>query len=68
MVAVYDDRWAVLFQALGPVEITRASEVEWDDATQEWVATHKETGAVIARGKNRAEVIKKEISWLEERL
>ena len=68
MVAVYDDKWALLFQAMGDVEIKRASNVEYDHDSKEWVATHCETGAVIARGMNRAEVIKQEVAWLEERL
>lgn len=66
--AVYDDRWLPILEALGPVEIRRATDVEWDPTTQEWVATHRDTGREIARGRNRAKVIHAEVAWLEERL
>lgn len=64
--AVYDDRWLPILEALGSVEIRRATDVEWDPTTREWVATHRETGREIARGRNRAEVIHAEVAWLEK--
>jgi len=62
---VYDDRWRVLFDALGALQVQRATEVEFEPATQEWVATHLDSGLVIARGRNRADVIRAEVEWLE---
>lgn len=65
---VYDDRLMPLFEAMGNIEIKRATEVEFDDKSGEWVATHLETKAIIARGKNRSEVIKREVEFLENNL
>ena len=65
---VYDDRFRPLLEALGPLQVRRASEVEFDQATGDWIATHLETGQMIARGKNRAEVITAEVWWLERRM
>lgn len=65
---VYDDRFRPLFEALGVISVKRASEVEFDETSGEWVATHLDSGEVIARGLNRNDVIKAEIAWLEERL
>lgn len=36
--AVYDDRLMPIFKALGDVTIRRASEVEFDDFSENWVA------------------------------
>jgi len=64
---VYDDKFFCIFEALGagtPI-IHRATDVEFDRTTAEWVATHIASGKVIGRGKNRSEVIKQEVTWLE---
>lgn len=66
--AVYDDRFFPILEALGEPVITRASEVEWDHAAREWVATEVNTGREIARGRNRAAVIAAEVEYLERRL
>lgn len=66
--AVYDDRFREIFQALGVPQIQRASDVEYDEASGDWVATFRETGEVIARDPNRSRVIEAEVKWLEERL
>jgi len=63
--AVYDDRWHSILAAIGRPVIERASEVEYDADAQEWVATYRATGEVIARGPNRAEVIASEVRWIE---
>lgn len=65
---VYDDRLAPLYHALGLPEIKRATDVEYDPASQEWVATHRDTKTVIASGPVRAEVIAREVSWLEDKI
>jgi len=62
---VYDDRWRPLVEALGPLSITRASEVEYDPASGDWIATHLPSGAPIARGPHRGDVIAAEVAWLE---
>jgi len=65
---VYDDKWIELFSALGDMKIERQTNVEWDSIRQEWVATRRGTGEVIASGINRAAVIKTEIDYLEKEL
>jgi hypothetical protein len=67
-VMVYDDRWLPIVRALGAPAIERATDVEWDSARGEWVATHRATGTEIARGTCRAHVIQAEVAWLEARL
>ena len=63
---VYDDRWLPILDALGPFTVTRATRVEYDHATRDWIATHINSGQEIARGRNRSEVIQAEVAWLEE--
>jgi hypothetical protein len=67
-VGVYDDRLRPIYAALGRVEITRASDVEYDAASQSWVALDRLTGKVIACGPSRGDVIKQEVIVLEGRL
>jgi len=57
-----------LLEALGSPRIERASEVEYNHRERLWVATCARTGARIAQGKNRSEVIAMEIEYLERRL
>lgn len=64
---VYDDRFLPLLEALGVSSIQRASDVEFDNLSGEWVATHR-FGVEIARGKNREEVIKQEVEWIEQQM
>lgn len=64
--AVYDDRWRPLLEALGPMKVTRATEVEFDEGTGDWVARLKLDGRIIARGKVRADVVRAEVEWLEQ--
>lgn len=63
---VYDDRFRPLLEALGVLEIKRATEVEFAQDIQLWEATHIATGKIIAQGPNRNEVIEAEVKWLEE--
>lgn len=63
---VYDDRFRPILEALGVMQVKRATEVEFSEHTGEWIATHLATGLVIARGFNRNEVIAMEVRWLEE--
>lgn len=65
---VYDDRWRPILEALGGLQINRASEVEFDPASGDWIATLPGTTQVIARGRNRAAVIAAEVAYLEARL
>jgi hypothetical protein len=66
--AVYDDRTRPILEALGILTVKRASEVEFDAATGEWVACLATTGEEIARGKNRGDVIADEVRYLESQL
>lgn len=66
--AVWDDRFRPILEALGTMDVKRASEVEYDPATGDWVARLASTGEEIARGKDRGEVIATEVRYLEERL
>ena len=63
--AVWDDRWRPLYEALGTLRVQRATDVEFDAATGEWVATHRGSGRVIASGVNRSRVVAEEVAWLE---
>ena len=65
---VYDDRLAPIYRALGTLHVERATDVEYDPTTQEWVATYRPTRQVIARHANRAAVIRAEVAWLEQNL
>jgi hypothetical protein len=68
-VSVYDDRFAPIYAALGlQVEITRASDVEFDHDLRKWVAVECASGKVIASGDSRGEVIRAEIVYLERGL
>jgi hypothetical protein len=62
---VYDDRFRPLLEALGTMDVRRASEVEFNPTTREWEATLLATGEVISRGTNRNDVITEEVRWLE---
>lgn len=62
---VYQDRWFPLLKLLGKVQITRATNVEWEGDA--WVA-RLSSGDEIARGPERQRVISMEIEYLEERL
>ncbi len=63
--AVYDDRWRCIYEALGVLSVRRASEVEFDALSGEWVATHCASGQIIGRGRGRSRVIAQEVVWLE---
>ena len=66
-VSVYDDRFLPIYEALGAsINVSRASQVEYDSDTCEWVAVSG--GVEVARGPVRADVIKAEINYLEGRL
>jgi predicted metal-dependent RNase len=66
--AVYSDRFRSIFEGMGVLQVQRATDVEFESATGEWVATHRESGQVIGRGRNRSEVVAQEVEWLEKRL
>jgi len=65
---VYDDRLLGLYEALGVPVIRRASDVEFDHDRRCWVARSASDGAIIATGRNRAEVIAAEVEFLERGL
>jgi len=50
---VYDDRFRALYEALGVMHIRRASEVDYDDTTGDWIARKAGTDEEIARGRNQ---------------
>jgi len=62
---VYDDRWRPLMEALGALEVKRATKIEFDALTGEWVATYIATGQEIGRDRNRGDLIATEVAWLE---
>ncbi len=64
--AVYCDRFRSILEAMGALQVHRATDVEFESASGEWVATHRESGQVIGRGRNRSEVVRHEVEWLEE--
>lgn len=62
---VYDDRFRPLLEALGVMEVERASEVEFNPNSRKWEATLLATGETIASGTNRNDVITAEVAYLE---
>ena len=66
VVCMYDDRLLPLLEALGTLEIVRASNVEYNPLSKIWEAERITTGQIIASGSNRNEVITQEVKWLEE--
>lgn len=64
--AVYND--ALARMGLGPISVERASNVEFDSTTQEWVATRAIGGMELARGPSRDEVIRQEVQVLQDEL
>ena len=63
---VYSDKFSCIARALGALEITRATDVEFNPASQQWEARLRHTVRIIATGPNRAEVIAQEVKFLEE--
>jgi hypothetical protein len=63
--AVYSDRLRSL--DLGPMEVTRASNVEFDSASQQWEA-RTPGGELLASGPERDKVIREEVRIIESRL
>ena len=63
---VYSDKFAPIARALGALTITRATDVEYNAAAQQWEAHHRATGRLVAAGPNRAAVIAAEVKFLEE--
>ena len=61
--AVYSDK----LNGIGEMEVSRASNVEFNHKMQEWEARTPD-GTLIAHGKDRDEVIKEEIRVIESRL
>jgi hypothetical protein len=55
-----------MFEALGCVEVARASVVEYESGL--WVARLPGSGEVIASGRIRAEVLQAEVEYLERGL
>ena len=53
--------------ALGPLRVTRASTVEFDETRQGWVVTILETGERFGPFPRRGEAIEAEVSALTER-
>jgi hypothetical protein len=62
-VCVWDDRLRPILEAMGELTVRRATEVEWEGG--EWVARLLPEGMEIGRGKNRADVVRKEVEYLE---
>jgi hypothetical protein len=64
--AVYDDRLRPIIEALGTMHISRATDVEFDPPSGDWIARLRLTGQEIARSKSRAECIHAEIQYLTQ--
>ena len=63
--AVYSDKLREM--NLGPMTVTRASNVEFNQSSQEWEATTP-GGEKIASGPDRDKVIQEEVRIIESRL
>lgn len=55
-------------RALGPLQVRRATSVEWDEDAQEWVATLVSTGEVLAHCRTRKDALEAEVRILTERI
>lgn len=67
VLSVYNDDLQKARDVLGKPDVKRASNVEWDENRELWVAKLKDTGEILAEGPNRAEVVKEEVRVLNER-
>jgi hypothetical protein len=69
-IGVYDDRLRPLFEAMGPIKVKRATTVEFEEESGDWVAVllneDGSPGKEIARGRLRDKVIEEEVAWLEK--
>lgn len=63
--ALYSDRLPL--REVGRLTVSRASNVEFDERAQEWVAVTPD-GREIARGRDRDAVIRREVEVLQEAL
>ena len=63
--AVYSDMLKGM--NIGPMQVARASNVEFNEPAQNWEATTPE-GELIAAGPSRDEVIKMEVAIIQARL
>lgn len=68
LLSVYDDRWRSILESIGTLEVQRASEVEFDSRSGDWVAHEIATGREIGRSRVRADCIRQEVSELERSL
>ena len=66
--AMANDTVVEILSNVGHVSMKRASDVEWDDARQQWIAMEKSSSKIIARGHNRSNVIAREVAILERNL
>lgn len=63
---VFDDKFLPLLEALGTLEIVRASNVEYNPLSKTWEAERVGTKEIIASGPKRNDVITEEVNWLEK--
>ena len=63
---VYSDLWRPILEAIGAIDAPKVTDIEWESGA--FVARLRETGEEIARGANRADVIRREVEYLEARL
>ena len=66
--AVYSDRLRSFLESLGELHIERATDVEFDSTSGDWVAIYRATGQEIGRGKNREDVLSQEVKFLHKEL
>lgn len=68
VITIYCDSMRGTYEALGAWEAPRVSDVEYDPATGQWVATERATGRTIGRSQSRDETIAQEVAYLEGQL
>lgn len=68
VVAMYNDSLNQIRDLLGKPDIERASHVKWDAEREIWVATRADTGEWLCESKDRAQVLKDEVSILGKEL
>jgi hypothetical protein len=65
---VTSDEFMPLLRKLGALQVSRATDIEFDNTTGEWFAILRSTGKEIARSLVRAECISAEVKYLNSLL
>lgn len=65
--SIHNDNLLQFRDVLGPPEIRRVSNVNYDPKTEKWVATDVHTGEFLCADKSREKVLQEEVRILQSR-